>query len=263
MPVVEDLDRPERRTLVDADGLPLARFILVERDGRELADLFELEVPVERALPTILAELTDMRVAGSEALGRPWWPPAAIPARHAHVYSHDLRVRPQPELPEGLRFARADRPAVDLLPAYLASHPPGHVDAHVLAGEDSSAHLDRILSGELGRPHESSALAVDADGRVAGAILVSEFADTEPPFGGPWVMELFRAPGARGAGRALLARALLAHLRDLGTRGHAWQPRRAALRLARLQARVHGVLSRSLAPRATIAAPSTPAGSVP
>jgi len=208
MPVVEDLDRPERRTLVDADGLPLARFLHVERDGRAVADLFELEVPVERALPTILAELSGTRVAGSEELGRALVAAGAIPARHAHVYSHDLRVRPQSALPEGLEFAPADRPAADLLPAYLASHPPGHVDAHVLAGEDSGAHLDRILRGELGRPLASSALAVDADGRVAGAILVSEFADADPPFGGPWVMELFRAPGARGAGRALLARAL-------------------------------------------------------
>ncbi len=208
MPVVEDLSRPERRTLVDADGVPLARFILVERDGRRVADVFELEVPIERALPTILAELGDMRVAGSEALGRALVVAGAIPARHAHVYSHDLRERPLPALPEGLRFAPADRPAVDLLPAYLASHPPGHVDAHVLAGEDSRAHLQRILRGELGRPLEASTLAVDADGRVAGAILVSEFAYVDPPFGGPWVMELFRAPGARGAGRALLARAL-------------------------------------------------------
>jgi GNAT superfamily N-acetyltransferase len=107
-----------------------------------------------------------------------------------------------------MRFTAADRPAADILPAYLASHPPDHVDAPVIAGEDSRAHLARILSGELGRALEGSALAVDGDGRVVGAILVNEFADTDPPFGGPWVMELFRAPGARGVGRALLERAL-------------------------------------------------------
>jgi GNAT superfamily N-acetyltransferase len=208
MPVVPDLDRPERRKLVDADGLPLARFVHSERDGRVVADLFELEVPVERALPTILTELSGMRVAGTEALGRALVAAGAIPARHAHVYSHDLRERPTPTLPAGLRFAPADRPAADLLPAYLASHPPQHVDAHVLAGEDSGAHLTRILRGELGRPLEGSALAVDGDDRVVGAILVNEFADADPPFGGPWVMEVFRAPGARGAGRALLERAL-------------------------------------------------------
>jgi GNAT superfamily N-acetyltransferase len=208
MPVVPDLDRPERRKLVDADGVPLARFVHVERDGRVVADLFELEVPVERALPTILAELRGMRVAGTEALGHALVAAGASAARHAHVYSHDLGERPTPTLPPGLRFAPADRPAAELLPAYLASHPPQHVDAHVLAGEDSGAHLARILSGAFGRPLAGSALAVDVDDRVVGAILVNEFADTDPPFGGPWVMELFRAPGARGAGRALLERAL-------------------------------------------------------
>jgi GNAT superfamily N-acetyltransferase len=208
MPVVADLDRPERRKLVDADGLPLARFVHVERDGRVVADLFELEVPVERALPTIMAELTGMRVAGPEPLGRALVAAGGIPARHAHVYSHDLRERPTPRLSAGLRFAAADRPAADLLPAYLAAYPRDHVDAHVLAGEDSGAHLARILGGGFGRPLEGSGLAVDADGRVVGAILVNEFAEAPPPFGGPWVMELFRAPGARGAGRALLQRAL-------------------------------------------------------
>jgi GNAT superfamily N-acetyltransferase len=208
MPVVEDLDRPERRKLVDADGVPLARFVHETRDGREVADLFELEVPVERALPAILAELRGMRVAGSEPLGRALVAAGGTPARHAHVYSHSLRERPTPRLPAGLRFAAADRPAVDLLPAYLSSHSPEHVDAAVIVGEDSRAHLARILSGELGRPLAGSALVIDADDRVVAAILVNELADTDPPFGGPWVMELFRAPGARGAGRALLERAL-------------------------------------------------------
>jgi GNAT superfamily N-acetyltransferase len=208
MPVVPDLDRPEHRKLVDRDGQPVARFLHVERDGRVVADLFELEVPIERALPTILADLSGTRVAGSEPLGHALVAAGGIPARHAHVYSHDLRERPVPALPAGLRFAAADRPAIDLLPAYVASHPPHHVDAHVLAGEDSAAHLARVLDGEMGRKLEGSALAVDEQDRVVGAILVNEFAEAEPPFGGPWVLELFRAPGAHGAGRALLERAL-------------------------------------------------------
>ena len=36
-----------------------------------------------------------MRVAGSEALGRALVAAGAAPARHAHVYSHDLRERPR------------------------------------------------------------------------------------------------------------------------------------------------------------------------
>jgi hypothetical protein len=206
MPVVPDLDRPERRKLVDADGLPLARFVRDARDGRVVADLFELEVPVERALPTILAELRGMRVAGSEPLGRALVAAGGTPARHAHVYSHDLRERPTPRLPAGLRFGAADRPGADLLPAYLAAFAHGHPDR--MEAEEAEQHLDGILAGKLGPVLEGSGLAIDAEGRVAGAILLAVIAETEPPFGGPWVMELFRAPGARGAGRALLERAL-------------------------------------------------------
>jgi GNAT superfamily N-acetyltransferase len=214
MPVVGDLERPERRKLVDADGLPLARFVHDARDGRVVADLFELEVPVQRALPTILSELRGMRVAGSEPLGRALVAAGGTPARHAHVYSHNLYERPTPRLPAGLRFAAADRPAADLVPAYLAAFAPGHPDR--LEAEDAERHLDAILAGRLGPLLEGSGLALDAEERVVGAILLAVIAATEPPFGGPWVMELFRAPDARGAGRALLERALAMSEGSLG-----------------------------------------------
>ena len=200
MPVIPDPDLPERRTLTDADGVPLARFTQVERDGRLVADLFELEVPVERALPVVTAELRGMRVAGSEDLGRALVRAGAVPARHAHVYSHDLRERPSE--PAGLRGL--DHSAADLLPAYLAAHPPDHVDAATIAGEDSEAFLAGLLRGELGPVLDCSGVA-ERDGRVVGAIVCAEL---DAPFGGPWVMELFRAPGAHGVGRALLERAL-------------------------------------------------------
>ena len=45
------------------------------------------------------------------------------------------------------------------------------------------------------------------DGAVVGAVLVNHD-DAPPPFGGPWVTQVFRGPGGRGAGRALLQRAL-------------------------------------------------------
>ena len=83
MPIVPDPDHPHRRTLVDADGLPIARFTHVERDGRRVADLLELEVPVERAVPFVLAELRGMRVAGPEALGRALVAAGGTAARHA------------------------------------------------------------------------------------------------------------------------------------------------------------------------------------
>ena len=184
-----------RRTLHDADGTPIASYDDITRDGRRVADYVELEVEVERAVPVILEQLRGFRVAGGEELGRALIAAGGRPGRHAHIYAHDLQDdRPLPDPPPGLEFAPADRAGADLLDAYHAAHQPGHPD--LVEGEDVAAHLDSI------RPLDCSGLAVDRDGRVVAAILV---ADTEE---GPWVSELFRDPAHRGAGRALLARAL-------------------------------------------------------
>jgi GNAT superfamily N-acetyltransferase len=212
VPIVEDPEYSERRTLVDANGLPIARFVHVERDGRTIADLFELEVPVERALPFVLDELRGMQVAGSEDLGRALVAAGATLHRHSHAYSHDLRDLP--EIPGGFELTPVDRPASELLPVYLAAFAPGHPDRQ----EPTAAgrHLAGLVAGSgLGPLLPGSGLAI-ADGAVVGAILIAKMADGPPPFGGPWVIEVFRAPGARGAGRALLARALALTTGSLG-----------------------------------------------
>ena len=56
-------------------------------------------------------------------------------------------------------------------------------------------------------------VALDAAGGVAGACIVTGHPG-DPPFGGPWVVFVFRAPGHPGAGRALLVRALRIAARD-------------------------------------------------
>jgi hypothetical protein len=204
VPIVPDLDRAERRTLADANGTPLARFVHAERDGRVVADLFELEVPVERALPVVLDELRGRRVAGSEELGRALVAAGGTPARHAHVYSHDLKELPNVSV--DFELTPIDRPAEDLVPVYLAAFAPGHPDR--MEAPEARRHLTGILAGKLGPVLDGSGLAL-RDGRIVRAILIATVADAPPPFGGPWVMEVFRDPDARGAGRALLQRALV------------------------------------------------------
>jgi GNAT superfamily N-acetyltransferase len=190
---------PDRSTLTDADGTPIATYIPRRRDNRDVADYLELEVDLERAVPVILARLRGYRIAGSEALGHALIAAGATRRRHAHEYEHDLQdERPLPDPPPGLRFTPADRPAADLVDAYRAAHPPGHPD--LVEGEDVEAELHGHLSGPL---LDCSGLAVDAEGNVVAAILIDDM-----PGEGPWIVELFRDPGHRGAGRALLARAL-------------------------------------------------------
>ena len=54
-------------------------------------------------------------------------------------------------------------------------------------------------------------------GAVVGALLIGTFPGGDPPAYGPWLIDVFRTPGYRGVGRALLTRALV--LADYDTLG--------------------------------------------
>jgi ribosomal protein S18 acetylase RimI-like enzyme len=212
MPIADDPNRPEGRILRAGDGAPLARFVPAERDGAPVADLFELLPGAEPAvlLPAVLTELAGWCIAGDEALGEALAAAGGRPGRRADVLSRDLRAAPPPApapLPAGLRVAPADRPATDLLAAYRAAYPPAHPDQV----RDHLGDLRAVLAGEdgLGPLLPASVLAVDAGGRVAGAVLVTDPGGAAPE-GGPWVAQLFRDPGRPGTGRALLTHALAA-----------------------------------------------------
>ena len=70
------------------------------------------------------------------------------------------------------------------------------------------------MSGRLMGPLlRCSGLAVGEDGAVLGAVLVNG-TPGEPPFGGPWISQVFRHPDAPGVGGALLRRALAIATRD-------------------------------------------------
>jgi GNAT superfamily N-acetyltransferase len=134
-------------------------------------------------------------VAGDAALGTALIAAGARPIRHAHVYTHDLRDLPGAGEGEPL----GDRTADDLAPAFAAAFGPDHPDGD----RDPHASLHHLTGGEL---LDASGVSV-RDGGVVAAILIGRF-EGEPPFGGPWVMELFRDPAHPGTGRALLERAL-------------------------------------------------------
>ncbi len=198
VPIVGDIDHPERRTLTDENGLPIARFVHFQDGARTVADLLELEVPVERALPYVLRELRGLRVAGSEELGRALVGAGGRFHRHSHAYSHDLEQ--PPAIDPRYALTPLDRPAEELLPVYLTAFAPGHPDR--MEAPEAGRHLAGLLRNGL---LPASGLAIEDD-RIVAAILVGTIAEAPPPFGGPWIMEVFST--ARGAGRALLSRAL-------------------------------------------------------
>ncbi len=199
----------ERTTLVDADGV-VGRYDPYERDGHRYADLFDRDpgVSVERAREAVLAQFGGMRIAADEPLGRSLMERGGRLLRHAHLMSHDLRERPDWDAPPGYRLTEVDRPAADLLDAYRAAFPLGHVDFRDEPPETTLGDLESHLAGrDFGPLLRGSGLAVAPDGTVAGAILLGVLPG-EPPLNGPWVIELFRDPAHRGVGRPLLDRAL-------------------------------------------------------
>jgi ribosomal protein S18 acetylase RimI-like enzyme len=183
-------------------------FVEGRRDGRPWADLVELAPgrTVDEAVAELLAERAGWAISADETLGRALIAAGAQPLRHAHVQSRDLVADPPPPTwsePPGVRLTGVDRPAAALVAAYDAAYRPGHPDYD----RYGASGLTRLLAGEHGLELESSGLAVDDTGAVVGACLIGG-TDLPPPFGGPWVLELFRDPRYPGVGRALLERSL-------------------------------------------------------
>jgi hypothetical protein len=206
--------------LTTPDGRVIARYARrTAEDGRPMADLFALADGVDpaEAVPAILIALRGWRVAAAPDLAHELVLAGARAHRHAHVMSRDLRRDPAPTawlapaLPDGYRLTPVDRPAGELAGACAAAYPPGHPD-HI--AEPPERELDAIVSGRLLGPLlPCSALAIAPDGSVAGAVLVND-SGGEPPFGGPWLSQIFRRPEARGLGVPLLRRALAGATRD-------------------------------------------------
>ncbi|WP_409482880.1 GNAT family N-acetyltransferase [Arsenicicoccus dermatophilus] len=96
---------------------------------------------------------------------------------------------------------------------YLASYPPGIAAADM---DEAVAEIEATFRGEYGvLRSDAGATAWSADHPV-GAIMVVERSIWDPGLDGPFVIELFVAPEARGlgAGRALMAHAIQACARS-------------------------------------------------
>lgn len=137
-----------RRTVIsDAEG-PGGSYERSARDGSVYADPFERAsgVSPERAARAALDQLAGWRITADEALGRELIAAGGRLLRHGHLMSHDLTVRPAWRDPPGYRLTDVDRPAADLLDAYRAAFPPGHIDHRDQPPERSLADLESDLS---------------------------------------------------------------------------------------------------------------------
>jgi ribosomal protein S18 acetylase RimI-like enzyme len=128
----------------------------------------------------------------------------ASPKRLAHLMQCDLRRHPgettlawrQVPLP-----TEADpRLWQRILPSWRAAFPEDHPDH--FTGDDAKAidFILRLVTGrEMGPMHRSTTMLVDEDGCVVAGLLVN-IRPEEPPWGGPWISDIWRDPRLRGTG---------------------------------------------------------------
>ena len=235
------------------------------------ADLLELEVAGRaRASPAILSELRGCAVAGrrgarTRAGGRRRRGSSATRTSHAH----DLRAsrRPTPaRCRRAFSCARRSPRRPTCVDAYRAAFPPEHVDGTARVGKDlqrsSTDMLERgaagpLLAGQRARGRTtaaSSARDPDRHDRRGDAAVRRAVDHRAVPRS-----RRTAAPAARCSS----TRCAAPTGSRLGLAVTRRQPGRAALRGARLPPHLHGVSQSICSARATIAAPSTPAGSVP
>lgn len=114
------------------------------------------------------------------------------------------------EQPRGMRVQFIEEvSAEDLFESWFAAYPPEHPD--FLPGDKAHLireHLQPLLDrSALGVNHRSS-LAIFSHGKAHAGIIIS-LRDGEPPYGGPWVSEIWVSPElqGRGVGHYLLSQA--------------------------------------------------------
>ena len=222
---------------------------------RTVADLLELEVPVERALPYVLRRAA--RACASpvpEPLGRALVGAGGRFHRHSHAYTHDL-VAAARDRRRATRSRRSTGPRRSCCPVYLAAFAPGHPDrmeapeaGRHLAGADPQRPAARQRAGDRGRPDRRRDPGRH-DRRGPPAV-------RRPVDHGGLQHRPRRGPGAA------FARAAPQHGAASGC-GDRGQPGDPGLRSARLPPRSSRRTQSISSARATIAGPSTRGGSVP
>jgi ribosomal protein S18 acetylase RimI-like enzyme len=213
---------PDRRALI-RDGRTVLWWSRADtdRDGRAWADgaVRPEEVGVAECADVVMRELAGWALSTDDADLA-----SALQGRHARV----LRAALSMSLP------LAEEPALRGVPDYLSV---SSLTAQVLteraaeigavafrahgdqgwADEAAAAEsMRRTAAGQVLGPLLDSSVIATRDQAVVGACLITD-RPGQPPFGGPWVLDIFRDPDdpGRGTGGAMLAHAARS-LRSVG-----------------------------------------------
>jgi hypothetical protein len=210
----------EQVETLTVDGRDIVRYVRIDGDP-PWADRAVPLVPVAEAAPAILAAMpgwhfvpdTDADPVAGAALAAALQAAGAVVARHAFGYTYplDMAVDPRwatPQLPEGTSVAELSGVSESMVTLSQRAFGPGHPD-HEHGGMDTAVELGKLFDGTYGELLAGTAQVARAD-VVMAALVVNRFRG-EPPYGGPWIVDVFRDPddpAARGLGSVLIRRAL-------------------------------------------------------
>ncbi|CAA9229868.1 MAG: hypothetical protein AVDCRST_MAG76-1173 [uncultured Acidimicrobiales bacterium] len=222
MPIWADPARGERvRLLADDDMTLLATFVAPPSTRPTAADLRAVPgTDLARLAEVALRDLPGVQVTTrsneAEALASAG---ATVQGTTVHLVRYRLREDPPPlpwaslRLSPGMEAVGIEAADPDALAAaQRAAYGPGHPDHRATLEAQETGVLEAMLAGELFGPvyPDASTLVLDEDGRIAACLVATLWEGIgEEWSGGPWVIEVFKVPGApRGLGRSLLERAV-------------------------------------------------------
>jgi GNAT superfamily N-acetyltransferase len=206
---------------------PVLRYVPQHREGTPIADLAGVvsgravsdaaKAAIDQ-LPGWLLATADPTLAGHLVRA------GARPRRHATVMQCDLRnvaadIEIDPQFTSTPLPTTATSPQwTAIVPSWRAAFPVEHPDH--FDGDDHTAidFLMRLVDGsELGPMHRSTTLLTDQGGTPIAGIVVNVRTQS-PPWGGPWVADIWRDPAIRGSGIGAM---LMCHAQRLLTEdGH-------------------------------------------
>jgi len=206
----------ERRRIV-VDGVAVLDYVEAVQ-ARPVAEDVRALGPLDQVVQVVLDRfagrwLTSENDELTDALLRN----GASIVRHAHVHTCALPRRDGGHSPAATDVARfrvepIDRSPEDLAELSVLAYPPTHVDFETDLPDVAAVEIRGLLDGTLLGPFldTASAQVLDHD-RLVAACIINRM-PRNPPWGGPWVSEVFRDPDSayRGLGAALLDRAATA-----------------------------------------------------
>jgi len=162
---------------------------------------------VDEAVATAVAQLAGWRLTTDDELfAQALVTAGATLNRRALIMGCPLGAGSHPQPIEGFSLASVPttsdiEPWLPVLPSWQAAFPPGHPD-HLDMSDPATAvqfFMALVDGTQMGPLHRSSCLVMDDDGLARAGIIVN-VRPGEPPWGGPWISDIWRDPSLRGQG---------------------------------------------------------------